>query len=391
MSYINNNRYFPDLIDKELKKLGLIKSDDTDKKIHYCDISYGNRNNPSFNKCEIVSQLSDIDKLGNKKDQYENHLNFYKTRPDYLPFTMSFNLGTQDNVRELFVQNPRESPKCYVLKPEDSRSRKGVGIVRNSLEFITHLDKFPQYTDWIIQEYIDNPLLINDKKFHFRIYVIYIQNDEYSVAYLGKKGFIYTANKSFQEGTFDPDVVLSGENSVGNVLYVPDDFVKTYGKNRWDSEIWPQIVKICRETLKSALDYLKCPARGQKCFKILGYDILINDDYKCYLAEINARNVSYKYPNKEFRDTFYKNILKLVLSPEPLNNKELTNKKIPYERILYRQDGKMIEGFNGLVRLSQLMFEQRIDDRKNFDKWYGRFFFPFLILVLVIIAFQIRK
>ena len=105
-------------------------------------------------------------------------------------------------------------------------------------------------------------------------------------------------------------MVLSGENAKENVFYTPEDFISKFGKKTWDNKIVPQFVKIARETMKSALEHLQCPAVKQKCFKILGYDILVDKDFKCYLAEINARNVSYKYPNQEFRESFYKNILK---------------------------------------------------------------------------------
>jgi hypothetical protein len=264
-------------------------------------------------------------------------------------------------------------------------SRKGVAIVRNHLELIQHLANFPNYHEWIIQEYIDNPLLFNDKKFHFRVYVVYLQNSEYQAAYIGKKGFIYTANKSFRPDTIDNDVVLSGENAKENVFYTPDDFIKDYGKKIWDNKIVPQFIKIARETLKSALSQLQCPAVKQKCFKILGYDILIDKDFKCYLAEINARNVSYKYPNEEFKESFYKNILKLVLSDTSLSNQELLKQGIPYERILFQNDGNIIEGFNGEIKV----YEQI--QPSSFNAFFWRYIFPFILIVLIILAILLRK
>jgi len=391
MSFINKNPYFPKLIEEELKKLGLKSADDNDKKIFYCDISYGNRNNPSFQKCEIVNQLANVNPLGNKKEQYNHHLNYYKERPDYIPFTMSFHRNNTDAVHDLFLNTPGESPNIFILKPENGLSRGGVGIVRNNLEFETHLNNNPEYKEWIIQEYIDHPLLFKNKKFHFRVYVIYMQTDNMQVAYLSRKGFIYTANKEFNKDSYERDVVLSGENSLNNVHYIPDDFYSEFGKQVWENKVWPQIVKITRETLKSTLDYLNCPAKGQKCFKILGYDILIDKDYKCYLAEINARNVSYKYPNQKFRDTFYKNILKLVLEKEPLSTKELKKKGLPYERILYKYDGNMIEGFNGIVRMSQIEFQKIMESSKTFNRWFWNLFYPFLLIVIFIITYQLGK
>ena len=380
MSFINNNPYFHSLITDELKKSGLQELDDpsSSDKIFYCDISYGNRNHPNYSKCEIVNQLQDVNPLGNKKDQYNIHLNYYKTRPDYIPLTISFNRNSLEELKQLFVSNPREDPPVYIVKPENSLSRTGVGVVRNYLELMSHLDHYSDYQEWIIQDYIDNPLLFNNKKFHFRIYVIYVQTENSTTAYLSKNGFIYTANKEFETDTFDPNIVLSGENSKNNVFYIPEDFTRSFGKQVWDNMVYPQIVKIARETLRSTVEHLKCPAKKQKCFKILGYDILINNDFKCFLAEINARNVSYKYPNQKFKDTFYKNILKLVLSKKSFSTPELIKAKLPYERIFFKNDGTIIEGFNNFKH------------QKTFYNYYRNIFFPFLMLILIFVVFQLR-
>lgn len=380
MSFINNNPYFHSLISDELKKSGLQELDDpsSSDKIFYCDISYGNRNHPNYSKCEIVNQLQNVNPLGNKKDQYNIHLNYYKKRPDYIPLTISFNRNSLEELKQLFVSNPRDDPPVYIVKPENSLSRTGVGVVRNYLELMSHLDHYSDYQEWIIQDYIDNPLLFNNKKFHFRIYVIYVQTENSTTAYLSKNGFIYTANKEFETDTFDPNIVLSGENSKNNVFYIPEDFTRSFGKQVWDNMVFPQIVKITRETIRSTVEHLKCPAKKQKCFKILGYDILINKDFKCFLAEINARNVSYKYPNQKFKDTFYKNILKLVLSKTSLSTPELIKAKLPYERIFFKNDGTIIEGFNNFK------------SQKTFYNYYRNIFFPFLMLILIFVVFQLR-
>jgi hypothetical protein len=382
MSFINNNPYFHSLITDELKKSGLQELDDpsSSDKIFYCDISYGNRNHPNYSKCEIVNQLQNVNPLGNKKDQYNIHLNYYKTRPDYIPLTISFNRNSLEELKQLFVSNPRDDPPVYIVKPENSLSRTGVGVIRNYLELMSHLDHYSDYQEWIIQDYIDNPLLFNNKKFHFRIYVIYVQTENSTTAYLSKNGFIYTANKEFESDTFDPNIVLSGENSKNNVFYIPEDFTRSFGKQVWDNMVFPQIVKITRETIRSTVEHLKCPAKKQKCFKILGYDILINNDYKCFLAEINARNVSYKYPNQKFKDTFYKNILKLVLAKTSLSTPELIKAKLPYERIFFKNDGTIIEGFTN----------PKFKSQKFFYNYYRNIFVPFLMLILIIVVFQLR-
>lgn len=386
MSFINNNKYFKESISETLKKMGYseLVNDEQKDKIFYCDVDYNKRTNPTYQKCEIVNQLENVNPLGNKKQQYDLHLKYYKTRPEYIPFTLAFNRDSLDNLNPLFDENNK---KIYILKPENDSFRNGCGLVESKEQLIEHLEDYDIYDDWIIQDYIDDPLLLNNKKFHFRIYVIYIQSKDFQAAYLCRNGFIYTANKEFEKGTFDNDVVLSGESSPANVFYVPEDFQKHFGKKVWDDVVHPQIVKMTRETLKSVLELLKCPLDSQKCFKILGYDILIDKDYKCYLAEINARGVTYKYPNQKFLDTFYKNILKLVLAKEPLTNKELKAENIPYERILFKKDGVVTEGFSGLIRYTP---QNELDKNINFNNFYWKILYPFLFIVLILILVQVH-
>jgi len=390
MSFINNNVYFKDSISNTFKNLGYKEFDnnETNDKIFFCDVGYNDRKNPTFEKCMIVNQLENINPLGNKKQQYDYHLQYYKSRPEYIPMTMAFTKDKIEDICNLFVSNPRESPKIYIVKPENDSFRNGCGLVRNKLELQLHLKTYDMYNDWIIQDYIDNPLLINKRKFHFRVYVIYLQNKDFQAAYLSKVGFIYTANKDFEKGNLDLDICLSGESSPNNVYYIPEDFQNNFGKSTWEGTVVPQIVKICRETLKSVLDLLKCPTENQKCFKILGYDILINDEHKCYLAEINARGVTYKYPNEQFLNSFYNNILKLILPETPLTNKELQQENIPFERILFKKDGQISECFgniNNLVKKDIVM--NQLD---KFDKFYWKIIIPFMIIVIIIIAIQLE-
>jgi hypothetical protein len=180
-------------------------------------------------------------------------------------------------------------------------------------------------------------------------------------------------------------VVLSGESSKDNVFYIPEDIINNFGKKVWEDKIYPQFIKITRETLKSALEHLQCPAVKQKCFKIMGYDILIDKDFKCYLAEINVRDVTYKYPNEEFRESFYKNILKLVRSDTSLSNQQLRTQGIPYERILFKNDSNIIEGFNGEIKVYEPI------QPNTFNPFFWKFIFPFILIVLIILAFLLRK
>ena len=92
----------------------------------------------------------------------------------------------------------------------------------------------------------------------------------------------------------------------------------------------PQFKEIVENTILSVYEKIECPnndVNNHRCFKMLGYDVLIDDNYKLYLAEINARLISLKYPPPGFKEEFYTNILELVTSNDILTNQnEIDNK-----------------------------------------------------------------
>jgi tubulin--tyrosine ligase len=49
---------------------------------------------------------------------------------------------------------------------------KTVALVRNWEELLDTLEEVPDMREWVLQRYLDRPLLINGHKFHLRVYVL---------------------------------------------------------------------------------------------------------------------------------------------------------------------------------------------------------------------------
>lgn len=312
MSNIISNVYFKGIINNYLNKNKL-------NNISYCDVDTHKRVRCIDSK--IASQLTDINSLSNKKLQYENLVKYLNGRPDYLPLTISFTEKNMSKLKSHFTTDKNNIKKKWIIKPENSLSRRGIVIIDNYQDLQKHISN-SGYGEWIFQQYIDNPLLIDKKKFHFRLYVIVVQDKEKFEIYIYKKGFMYFAKKEYNINKIEHDTHLSGESSIKQVMVYPEDFTKHFSEDIYNKKIVPQFAKIARETILSVKDKLICinEEKGEKCFKFFGYDVLVDKDYKLYLAEINARIISLKYPPSYFKKEFYEAIMDLVIKNKQ-NNK----------------------------------------------------------------------
>ena len=175
----------------------------------------------------------------------------------------------------------------------------GIHVINNYDSLIEWIGKYVN-NKWIIQDYIDNPLKIDNKKMHFRIYVLLIKTAKYTQVLVYNKGYIFLSTKEYNKELLDDDSNLSGGDSWEQMRLYPHKLIEQYGFENY-RKVLKQINVIVKTTMKATIDDLVCinnKIKDYKCYKLLGYDILINEDFKLYLGEINSRTVNVKFPIK---------------------------------------------------------------------------------------------
>lgn len=241
--------------------------------------------------CPITNGFVNTSLLGNKKKQYDNLVQWSNSNGksiSYMPTTFSFNNNDQETIESIKTRLNNEQ---WIMKPENGARQTGIAIIKNGIEMDNALNKHQKYKEWVIQKYIDKPLLYHNKKFHFRVYVLIVKTNTKFKIYLFPKGYMYVADNDY-----DPNDVTNEEkhitSSCNNKEY-PVEYNKYYGNMAYEKNIEPQLKKIVKDTVEATKESLICPndklKEGYKCYKMLGYDIIPDENQKCHLMEINSR------------------------------------------------------------------------------------------------------
>ena len=155
---------------------------------------------------------------------------------------------------------------------------------------------------FVIQKYIEKPLLVDERKFDIRLWVLVAQDQR---CYLFKEGYIRTSSYKFtlsQESIDQPMIHLTnnavqqfddnyGKLEEGNqlsFLQASELINEQEGRTVDFHEIVSkQIAPVIEMTLASAESKLNSKQR-KNCFEIFGYDFMVDDSLQPWLIEVNT-------------------------------------------------------------------------------------------------------
>ncbi|CAF0829239.1 unnamed protein product [Brachionus calyciflorus] len=221
---------------------------------------------------------------------------------DFIPVTYmmpaDYNLFAED-----FKKDPNST---WIMKPAAKAQGKGIFLI-NKISQIKKWskDKWSGISAplgreaYVISKYIDNPLLIGGKKFDLRIYILVTSYRPLkcywyrlgfarfcTVKYTSSANdidnmFIHLTNVSYQKQSDDYNSVHGGKWTIENLkLYLES----TYGKEITD-KLFDDIAWIIVHSLKGVSSVI---INDKHCFECYGYDIIIDDNMKPWLIEVNA-------------------------------------------------------------------------------------------------------
>lgn len=203
------------------------------------------------------------------------------------------------------IVNPRSVSK---KKQKNSKAIMNDMEIENGNEAMSKCaSKIAKQSGWIVQEYMDRPLLVHGRKFDIRCFVL--------VTLFGRAGFhgyffedmyIRTSSKKYSLTTLsDRETHLTndavqkhskayGKFESGNKLTL-DEFQESINRDYPGlappdivrGSIVPDIKRLSKISLAAAASEMN-ETGIQKSFELFGYDYMIDENFKPFLIEINS-------------------------------------------------------------------------------------------------------
>jgi Tubulin-tyrosine ligase family len=177
----------------------------------------------------------------------------------------------------------------------------------NSVAALTKAaSKIASQDGWIVQEYLERPLLVAGRKFDIRCYVLITYCQRQGIrAYFYRDAYVRTSSKRYSLGDLSDrlshltnDAVQKhskayGKFENGNKLSfeeLQESISRDYPgspSNIVASTIFPKIKELCQFSVQAAADEMSKTDMA-KSFELLGYDYMIDVDFNPILIEINS-------------------------------------------------------------------------------------------------------
>ena len=239
-------------------------------------------------------------KIINSNNSHEINAEFYRF---YMGKSQAQASAIKDMAREAAARLEASDPQyhmggnrnIWIVKP--GRKSRGRDIM-----LFANLDEIKTYTQnsqqWVVQKYIENPLLINRKKFDIRQWVL-VSNIDPLTIWIYKESYLRFSVENYEVGNLENPYIHLTNNSISKhsnkfksseiagCMWHIDQFTEyldsKYSKNYWTDTIFPRIKEIVKCSILSVGDL------GRKnCFELFGYDFMIDSRLNPWLLEVNS-------------------------------------------------------------------------------------------------------
>ncbi len=188
----------------------------------------------------------------------------------------------------------------WLVKPAAANQGRGIEIFNELSDIIKFISTRQKYTCWVVQKYVERPLLFKERKFDIRVWVLVNQRQE---IYLYHQGYLRTSSDDYELNNDNNYVHLTnnclqqhgtnyGKHEDGNT--VSYDVLQDYLNEMFPElqlsvrdHFVPRIKDLIIDSILSVKTQLN-PNKRKNVFEIFGYDFLIDEDFRIWLIEVNT-------------------------------------------------------------------------------------------------------
>lgn len=283
----------------------------------------------------IHNRLANNISICNKKSLFKNLKEYYEKlgiNPfEKIPLTFHIEKGIEDESFQHFLKTYKEG-SVWIIKPGEGTNRgNGIKVLNDLQEIKETINSSSGSRTYIVQKYIENPLLVNRRKFDIRCYALVTCINGTLQAYFYREGYLRTTSKEFSlKSVHDKFIHLTndavqknseeyGKFESGNKLSY-SDFQKflavSYPEKNFYTDIYNEIEKSVKESIVCVKDILNSNNKSTT-FEVFGYDFMVDNDFKVWLIEVNTNpclELSCSYLSKIIPEML-ENAFKIVLDP----------------------------------------------------------------------------
>lgn len=261
--------------------------------------------NFKYNKNGIYFLIDNVDIMIGKEFLYENVLKKYGKEKtitlmpkSWLPY------NDLDSFIKEFDKN-----KLYIFKKNTQRQH-GIQISNNidEIKQMVEKDKTSDFPFIIIQELLQDPYLINNRKINLRVYVLMIRKGSNTELYVYNDGFMYYTAQFFEKGSksiennittgyidrkvYDENPLTHSDFKIyldsNRILSKYEQKVK-YDNNKLSLVVFINIYNLIKDIFSVYFDKVGNNKKlyNNKKFQLFGCDIAIDDTLNAKIMEIN--------------------------------------------------------------------------------------------------------
>lgn len=234
---------------------------------------------------------------------YKHYVKNAKNEDEAIMKKVEFLLSKLQKRYPQFTMNGTRN--IWIVKPAGLSRGRGIHMFSD----LKKLQDFIKGKHYICQKYIENPLIILNRKFDIRQWVVvtswnplviwiygemYVRfgAEDYNMDMIGNK-FMHLTNNSVTKH-------CEKEHKIKGNMWSQEEFVNylkdAYHGNVWETKIRPRIHKIIVTALQSTEDVV---IHRENSFELFGYDVMIDENLNSWLIEVNCS------PALDYSTVFY--------------------------------------------------------------------------------------